>query len=286
MSRAPDVQLIGLPSVGPVSLPGDRIHGDRRLLVDHPEIVHLYIRKNRVRHPAKKGAPLWRPFVGKALPDPTQASPTIFNGSVYHSLQDAFLACVLWFGGGATGALEYSFYPRGAKAFPTVQLAEAEAVGLCAPVSSDRSLALHFLPEEPSHQGYRALGEGMRQAGLERCLLLVGQIRPGPNTESPSPQLRAVLCQASGLCDPGPTFPPSALEHGWLACYGSTGMHLRFANVGEGLPPALLPQLSTLGLRLWRRSDVAHAIVGKATGLMAGEWDRMIMQFLEKQGTA
>ena len=170
-----EVQLLGLPSVGPVTLSGDHVHGSRNLLLENPESVHLYIRTKQIgqKRPASRG-PRWRAFTGKLIPVAGRRSPTVFNGTVHGSLQEALLACLLWFAGGATKALQYTFRPLGPDSFPMLQIEDGADVGL-----SSGSLSVHLLATEPSHAEYRQLGQTMLATKIDRCMLLYGQLQTG-----------------------------------------------------------------------------------------------------------
>lgn len=50
-----DIQLLGLGGDVPITLGTAQLHGDRRLLREHPETVHLYIRRGKSSSGTRKG---------------------------------------------------------------------------------------------------------------------------------------------------------------------------------------------------------------------------------------
>lgn len=126
-------------------------------------------------------------------------------------------------------------------------------------------------------------------------MLLLGTITPiNPAKESDISGLRGVLLDLDllmGANNGNGAYPSTAVEHGWKVCIDTcNGAALYFAlngqrymdNVLKVLQPAMLPLLTTIGLRLWRRGDVAHALVPKnITNAAVGDWDEEIKHFLE-----
>lgn len=58
------------------------------------------------------------------------SSPSVFRDVVYNTLQHALLACLLWYTGGADGALHYTFYPNGRRSFPTLTVPAGSTLGI------------------------------------------------------------------------------------------------------------------------------------------------------------
>lgn len=281
-----EIQLIGVGEGNvPVTLGSAQIHGDRRLLREHPETVQLYIRGTKKRGGGGGGgrAASWRLFRGRQMVDPLLSSPTVFQGTVYSTLQHALLACLLWFTGGSS---QFTFYPNGVRSYPTLTTLHGATLG----IEPDGALDIHWLPHEPAHSELLEVGECLRQRGVSRCLVIVGALQPLYTGMKERPQLRGILCHASTLrTDRGDdSFPTEAVEHGWYACLardaaGGRLLFVRNAQDQRGpLAPAVLPSLYSIGVRLWRRGDAAHALVNKGTPLQSELWDDLIRRFLEE----
>lgn len=227
----------------------------------------------------------------------------------------ALLACLLWSCGGVTGALNYSFYPHGGPcrdpAPPTVLLQTSPLSP--SPADPEEPLALHMMVSEPSHSQLLDLAAALRGHGHRRCMVLIGALRPvGTRRPSDAPQLRGVLIDCEHLvADEFGAFPADAASHGWYACVTGDNMlcFAMHAQLGEADPsigkqqqqrrrgggsgpssstntsvlaPAVLPPLPNIGYRLWRRGDVSHALVPRATTVAeSGRWDEAIKRFLE-----
>jgi hypothetical protein len=118
-------------------------------------------------------------------------------------------------------------------------------------------------------------------------MLIIGDIQP-TNKKWPTghPQFRGILLDGNrfgtdlnGLTQ---TIPEGAVQTGWYACV-SDG--LRFAPLGEigghPLPPAILPPLSSIGYKLWRRIDSAFALTDNTRRIPDKEWDTYIKKSME-----
>ena len=277
-----------------ITLAPTQVHGDKTALRDHPESVHIYVQKGPRQRRRRREAEPWRTYKGRSFPPPSQPAPTVFQDRVYGTVQHAFLACLLWCTGGASGLLHYDFPPL-LVSFPTVTFPRASELlgehdrdhGGPGP---DQPLAVHLVAEEPTHGELVGMGRNMLEQRLDWCLLLVGTLSPVARRRAHGggpahPQLRGILCRGEGLCKPLP-WVPGTLVHGWSACLrrdAGTLVFARDAQDGVGaLVPAVLPALSSVGFRLWRRSDAAHAIVGKREAVTAApQWDARIRHALE-----
>ena len=75
-----------------------------------------------------------------------------------------------------------------------------------------------------------------------------------------------------------PAFPTDALEHGWYPAFDPQG--IVFAR--QAIHPAVIPVLSSLRLRVWRRGDGYHSLVGTSSGVHdAPAWDEVLRRFEE-----
>ena len=155
-------------------------------------------------------------------------------------------------------------------------------------------LAIHIMVLEPSHVQLLELASQLRSLGYTRCMLLIGTIAPKTTCKQSSSDLRGLLLQLDrliGADDGMGAYPSDAIEHGWKLCFDNAkGCALSFALNGqrpkddgtvEVLSVMVLPALATLGLRLWRRGDVAHAIAPKNVSSACNDWDEHIKRFLE-----
>jgi hypothetical protein len=210
---------------------------------------------------------------------------TVFRDVVYISVQHAFFSCLVW---GLSNEIQYRFYPNGNKVPPLMSIDNPIAVG----VQTEGPLAVHLMVVEPSHTRLLELASHLRCAGYTHCMLLIGTLTPhkaGKETNG----LRGLLLHVDrlvGADDGSGAYPSDTVEHGWKMCFDTKeGASLYFAlnaqrSVGNSLevmPIAELPVLANIGLRLWRRGDVAHAIVPKNTPNASSDWDEKIKRFLE-----
>ena len=299
-SMSDSIQLLGVNGNGPpVVLASTRVHGDRQLLRDHPDLVHLYIRKGTGKRLGKRKADtVWRLLdwlaaacalcspgtSGRQMKsgDTAQPSPTVFRDGAYGTLQHALLACLLWFSGGSS-SLRYTFYPQGVQNFPVLHVSSGSAVG----IPDGGELDLHLLSEEPTHRDLLSIGAALRERGVPRCLVLVGTLQPVlGGAVAVRPQLRGLLCHADTLRASGPdgAYPVGAVEHGWYACLtreSQNANHLWFArdaqDVRGPLVPAVLPSLSSLGMRLWRcGSQAMYALADKGVPAQGNRWEDLL----------
>lgn len=190
------IQIVGLRADGapPVVLASNQLHGNRQLLLDTPAAVGLYIRP--LRRPTSTAVTVaWRLHNGKQFPDVAAvapSSPTLLLGRVYPSLRHALVSLLLWSLGGMTGALSYRVSE--ADGFPDFVVENAELLGGPARGSSGvtgernpdipgiRSvgrLAVHLLPQEPSHAQLVSLSKDVVGGDFGAAVLLVGSLRPG-----------------------------------------------------------------------------------------------------------
>ena len=213
----------------------------------------------------------------------------MFRDSVYATLQHALLAC-LFHQIHPSDNLHYQFYPNGPKTAPVMVVDNPSLVG----IQWHHPLAIHIMVVEPSHVQLLELASQLRSLGYTRCMLLIGTISPKPTCKQSSSDLRGMLLQLDqliGADDGMGAYPSDAIEHGWKLCmdnaercslcFALNGQRPKDDGSVEVLPVSVLPPLTTLGLRLWRRGDVAHAIVPKNTSSASNSWDEQIKRFLE-----
>jgi hypothetical protein len=186
--------------------------------------------------------------------------------------------------------LQCQFYPCGSNTAPVVVVGDPSRIG----IQWNQPLAIHLMVLEPSHVQLLELAAQLRTAGYTRCMLMIGTITPKTTCKQSSSDLRGLLLQLDrliGVDDGVGAYPSDAIEHGWKLCFDNAERSsLCFALNGqrptdngtvEVLSVATLPPLAILGLRLWRRGDVAHAIVQKSTSSSSSDWDEQIKRFLE-----
>lgn len=283
------IQILGLLDGGvPVVLSPTQIHGNRTLLLTQPESVRLDIRPLANKRPLPTNAPApvqWRQHNGRQFPlDSDNPSPTLFQDHVYATFQHALLAC-LWWSHNHEG---WRPYPRGVTAFPHF------AVRRLLPTASDEKkndhdveVAVHLLHQEPSPAALAAHAQSLRDAGLDRAVLLVGALRPAvePWTTTTPPQLHGILLHNLPPDNPlPPVLPRSAVQHGWYLCLDNACVRLAFqgqGDHGDALPAALVPNLATVGYRVWRKGQATYAIVPRAVAASPADWDDRIRAFLQ-----
>jgi hypothetical protein len=215
---------------------------------------------------------------------------TVFRDNVFASLQHAFFACLLSFSGSTTD-LQYRFYPNGTHSPPFMVIDNPISVGL--DLDNGMKLSVHMMVSEPSHGQLLQFASQLRRLGYHKCMLLLGTIKPVNLVKQSSvSEIRGLLLHLDVLLpanDGTSAYPPTALEHGWKVCFNTNDTTLCFALNGqrttdngmEVLQQATLPSLSTIGLRMWRRGDVAHALMPKNMPYAPHEWDTSIKRFLE-----
>lgn len=179
-----------------MSLKSSQLHGDRDSLVNNSDCVELHIRTRKRKgsqssfnKPKKsstksngetssgivEGDHRWRVCTGTHFPDPEQSTPTLYGDRVYTTIHHAVLACLLWFSGGISKHLKYSFCPRVPRVwcthstrvfhpkrpassgdFPLVEM-ETDQLENLIPIKLDsettnHNVALHVLSKDPSHR--------------------------------------------------------------------------------------------------------------------------------------
>lgn len=285
-------------------LSSSQIHGNRQLLLTSPEptlvfankkksvsTVQLSIQPFNKRKTTSTPKPCWKPLIGRHLSDAALTSPTLYGDSAFASLQHAFFACLLSFSGGGTSGIQYRFYPNGTNSPPFMVIDNPTSVGF---PSDTTPLVVHMMSTEPSHPQLLQFASQLRRLGYHECMLLLGTMKPVNIGKEPNvSDMRGMLLHLDtlvGANDGSGAYPSTALEHGWKVCFTiNDGAALCFALNGqrstengmEVLQTAVLPSLTTIGLRLWRRGDVAHALMPKSTPCTPEEWEKRLKRFLE-----
>jgi len=230
----------------------------------------------------------WSIMKGGKYPSTETGSTTIYRDAVYATVYHAFLSCVLWYAGGVTGVIEYDFYPLGKDVFPHLSLKNPHALGLPFDSTVD-TIAMHYLPMEPTHGQLLKFGQQLRDAGYTGCVLLVGDILPRKhNPFNDPPPLRGIVLFADLLLSNSTdsdhnAFPVGSVVPGWIPCLGGDRMTLRFTMHGQtetrALPPVSLPPLVQYDLRVWKRADGCFCIAPKASILEEEKWNETINGF-------
>ena len=219
--------------------------------------------------------------------------PTVFGDRVFATLQHAFFACLLSFSGGGSSDTQYRFYPNGTNSPPFMIIDNPASVGFRSDAETP-PLAVHMMSTEPSHPQLLQFASQLRRLGYHECMLLLGIMKPVNTGKEPNIfDMRGLLLHLDtlvGANDGSGAYPSAALEHEWKVCFNiNDGAALCFAlngqrttnNGTEVLQPAILPPLTTIGLRLWRCGDVAHALMPKNAPCTTEEWDKRLKRFLE-----
>lgn len=221
-------------------------------------------------------------------------TPTLFEGVVYHHLQHALLALLVWVHGGATGALRWRPYPAWPSSpFPALVLDPGPRLapaGVADPAPA--VLAIQPVAREPGPALLAALAQALlgTDPRIDALLILVGPLCPstaararrqqpgGQTPPSDATPLRGVLLRRARCPQPCPAvLPLAAVEHGWSLGVRGGDLVCTYQGqwtVGETVPPATVPALGPAGYRLWRRGHHDYVLAPRALRTPSADvWD-------------
>ena len=264
-----------------ISVPKEHIHGDPEILTREPQNAHLFIRRVLPKTTPPQGS-LWRSQnTRSALPSLEKPTPTFFREQVYPHVQHALFACLIWNHGGSKKMFHYNTFPG---SFPMVCVQDAGKIfPQCANMKGE-VVGLHWLESHPSHTQVVELGRSLKESNIRWCMLMVGNIKPvDARWPAGQPQFHCMLVDANFFEGTQSCFQTEAVSLGWQICLApALCFVLHGAMDGKELPPATLPPLLSMSLRLWRRTDTSYfAIDGKVRKV--NTWEAAIHRALENQ---